>query len=606
MPLAINDTETLFGIQGRRGTDGDDAFIAGFGNGGGGGNGRPGGGAVISRSTTTLTGDAGDDSVRMTLIASGGSGGGGGRGGAGLPPISTASSQFGATFQNSFLNYGGNTDGGAGGRGGGAGVGSVLSSALVLDLLATPGGTDLVDISARATGGTGGGGGFGGGGGSGGPGNVQQTWQYGVPGNYYTITNEVTSARGGESGNSGTSVAAARGVVLFEQLTVLGETLTMRLEGTANGGSGMGGQSPLQHATGGSVADALAGRTGAAGGAAVARVTELGVTATQALDLDVTLASFGGFGGGGGIGANAVAASQVVTILTNDVGTVNNNVLYGRAGNGGNGGDGGAATTAFTLATIVGSAHADRVEIDLRAQGGQGGSGGLGGLGAASSIVVTGTPGEVLETTSVHGTPNGSAGIAGLTGSGVVRMSGNTISLGEGDDSLDIMLAITASRTATFVVQRNTLDGGLGTDSLTFGDGFSEGQPDVLFNVALGTWRVNGAGGNTMTGFERFTGGAGDDRFIDGDGDQTYSGRGGEDRFEFLGGRPGNDTVLLFDNAQDLIVLQGYGPTMDEFAEVIAAATQVAGGVRIQTSLTSSLLVTGVRIGDLGSDDFLF
>ncbi len=90
MPLAINDTETLFGTQGRRGTDGDDAFIAGAGNGVGGTNGRPGAAAAIERGATTLIGDAGDDSVVMTLTAQGGSGGG-------ARPSRTASSTTAAT-----------------------------------------------------------------------------------------------------------------------------------------------------------------------------------------------------------------------------------------------------------------------------------------------------------------------------------------------------------------------------------------------------------------------------------------------------------------------------------------------------------------------------
>ncbi len=607
MPLAINDTETLFGTQGRRGTDGDDAFIAGAGNGVGGTNGRSGAAAVIERGATTLIGDAGDDSVVMTLTAQGGSGGGGGRGGVGLHATSSASSQFGATFQNSFLNYGGNSDGGAGGRGGGAGIGSVVVGALVLDLLATPGGNDLVVIDARATGGAGGMGGLGGAGGWGGVGSVSEFRQYGVPGNYYTITYEVSSARGGEAGNAGTSVASGRSLVAFDQMTISGETLTLRLDGTALGSGGVGGQSPLNHASGGAVANALHGADGAAGGAAVARMTELQVTATGALDLDIALASFGGFGGNGGVGASAVGAGFSTTITANDIGTVNTTTVYSLAGNGGDGGMGGAAATSLILATILGSTLADQVRIDLRAQGGEGGTGGFGGAGAASSVVVTGTPGELLTTTAVQGTPDGSRGGSGAGGAGQVRMIGNTIALGESDDSLDIMLAITGSGPATFNVRRNVLDGGAGTDTLTFGDWFTEGQPDLLIDVAVGTWRVNGlVAGNTVSGFERFTGGAGNDRFIDATGDQTYSGRSGEDRYEFFATRPGNDTVLLFDNAQDLIVLSGYGPTMDEFAEVLAAATQVAGGVRIQTSAASSLLLTGIRIADLQADDFLF
>lgn len=604
MPLNIIDQQTLFGTPGRRGINGDSAPPEPQ-HGEGGSNGRPGQAAEISRTGLTLLGDAGDDLLQITLAAEGGFGGGGGSGGWGSFATNTVRDESGPTWSSTFNAYGGNGNGGNGGRGAGGSAGDAILSQLVFDLLGVRGGSDVVALTLQGVGGAGGSGGQGGfGRPSSGVGTSVD--QIGVPGNYYTFYSETTAAPGGLSGLSGDGGRGARGLVAFDDVTVSGETLSLSLRGLAAGGDGAAGGSSFSHAAGGTVADGRSGGDGAAAGAAQARVANLIVTATGGLDLDVTIAAAGGWGGPGGWGSDPVAREISNTILTNGNGSSYLTHDYARAGNGGDGGAGGAAVAAFTGAAITGSAQADWVRIDLRATGGEGGTGGRGGRGVDDSIVVTGDPGLVLYTTTVNGTPAGSDGTAGLAGASTVRLTDNVIALGDGDDLLDLLLLADGSGARTITVARNLLDGGQGIDTLSIGNFFSEGQPDVTFNVFAGTFRVGAAGGNAMAGFEEFVGGRGDDHFIDGAGNQGYRGSFGADRFEFVRGRDGNDTVWDFDRFEDTIVLRGFGAPLNDFADVLAAATQTQAGVRIQTSPTSSVLLAGVQRAELEANDFLF
>lgn len=604
VPLTINDNETLFGTRGRSGTTGDSAPPA-LQHGEGGSNGRPGQAAEVSRTGQGFAGDAGDDFVFITLAAEGGSGGVGGNGGWGNFASNSVRSESGPTWDSTFNSYGGNGNGGNGGRGAGGAAGGAILSQLVFDMLGVPGGSDVVALTLQGVGGSGGGGGQGGfGRPSSGVGTTVE--QIGVPGNYYTVYTETTGAPGGISGLSGDGGRSARGLVAFDELTFSGGTLSLSLRGLAAGGDGAPGGSSFSHAAGGTVADGHHGGDGSAAGAAQARVANLIVTATGELDIDVTIAAAGGRGGPGGWGSDPVARESFNSILTNGVGTSALNHEYARAGNGGDGGAGGAAVAAFTGAAITGTAQADWVRIDLRATGGEGGTGGRGGRGVDDSIVVTGDPGRVLYTTTVNGTSAGDDGTDGIAGASTVRLTDNIIGLGDGDDQLSLLLLADGSGARTITVARNLLDGGQGIDTLSIGNFFSEGQPDVTFNVFAGTFRVGAVGSNAMAGFEEFVGGRGDDHFIDGAGNQGYRGSFGADRFEFVRGRDGNDTVWGFDRFEDTVVLRGFGAPLNDFADVLAAATQTQAGVRIQTSPTSTVLLAGVQRAELEANDFLF
>lgn len=602
MPLGINDSETLFGTVGARGTDGSTGTSL-VPNGEAGGSGRPGQVAALTRTGQSFTGDAGDDLVQIDLAAEGGSGGGGGRGGSGAFAQSDTVFLFGPTSEFTSTTYFGSGDGGRGGRGGNGGAAEAILSTLLLDLAGVPGGLDRVLLVAQATGGSGNIGGAGGAGGSSGS-NSAFVQQFGAAPDLYTRTTETTGSPGGETGNAGANGRGARGLAAFDNLTVTGEILTLQLGGLAGGGGGPTGTLPFANGAGAPVADGRPGADGGSGGAALARVTDLDVSATVALELSVVLSAVGGFGGAGGTGARAVAASTSTGITLNGIGGETTTDRYAQAGRGGDGGAGGAATTVFTGSTIAGSAGDDAVRIDLRAMGGLGGIGGGGGTGATSSTVTAGSPDYTI-TRIVIGTPDGQGGSDGALGDARITLTDNGIALGDGDDSLGLLLAITLADTRTFTVARNAFDGGPGTDTFSLGNAFTDGQPDLLFNVHTGTWRVGARGFNTMTGFEQFNGGAGHDRFIDGVGNQTYDGRSGADRFDFVAGRAGNDVVRGLE-PEDVVALRGFGPALNSFAEVLNAATQRFDGVLIQTSATSSVLLAGVQIASLVADDFVF
>jgi hypothetical protein len=67
-----------------------------------------------------------------------------------------------------------------------------------------------------------------------------------------------------------------------------------------------------------------------------------------------------------------------------------------------------------------------------------------------------------------------------------------------------------------------------------------------------------------------------------------------------------NVPLNLCGTAADVIRLAGFGPTLDSFADVLAATTATAQGALIQTSATSSVLLVGLTVASLQADDFPF
>lgn len=613
MPLSINDVDAVFGRTGTIGSPGaagvPEAVIDGR-DGTSGGNGRS---AVISRSTQSFFGDAGQDVVTFSFSVEGGTGGGGGWGGDGARGVTVSVTEFGPTFFFDRTAYGPNGDGGAGGRGGAGGLGSVLFESLQFDLASQPGGNDEISFFGSATGGSAGSAGLGGRGFAGGGYNLI-TNQYGTPGNFYTETLETTGHIGGISGRSAEVRGGAQGRVIFEDLTLLGDRLFLRIEAAAEGGRGGDGAMERTNGSGVTAVEAWNGRDGAAGALGQARVNDLTVTATGVLDMTLRLDAEGGFGGRGGDGGNAASGfsgSSSRTFPTGlfggpSTGSGAQNTTYAEAGDGGNGGAGGTALAMVTNARITGSANGDFVTIDLRATGGNGGGAGLGGAGAADSIVVRGTPGEFVETITVRGTPDGNDGRAGTAGASLVRLIDSRIELGDGTDQLNLFFVADGAGSQSTIVARNHFDDGLGNDTIVVGDFFTDGQPSVFFNVRSGRVSFDGVGGNTLSGFETFWGGSGDDRFLDGVGNQVYRGRGGVDRFEFLARQDGADRIEDFFTGEDVIALRGFGAPLNSFADVLAVATQQRTGVLIQTSATSSVFLSGVQLVDLQATDFLF
>ncbi len=601
MPLAITEFRFFTGVQGRAGSPGADSPLGGM-PGEGGSNGWAGQAAVLTRSAQTLTGDAGNDSVVINYSATGGRGGAGGAGGDGRAATLVTTFQSTPNSNSTFNNFGANTDGGFGGRGGAGGRGEVVLSSLVFDLASVPGGADVLSFFGTAVGGVGERGGLGGGGGASG-GTAFSQHQFGVPGNYFTEYSTTASTATGQSGGGGISGAGGRGLVAFDALSVSAGALTMRIDGLAVGGEAADGVNATSHPQGAQPANALTGGAGRPGGLAEARVDDLTLTASVLLDLQVTLEARGGQGGDGGIGAVASASTSTNLNLTNGVGTFTAVTTYAAAGNGGNGGNGGLALASFTDAVIAGTGSADLVDINLRAVGGVGGRGGGGQLGFADRIVVDGNPATVVNTYRTYGTPDGSDGVAGVNGRSTVTLTGNVITLGGGNDRLELILSGSGTGARVFEVENNRFDGGADTDTLSFGDAFSLGQPNVVFNVAGSLLRV-GAGISTMTGFERLEGGAGNDRFIDARGDQTYVGRTGIDRYDFVVGRAGHDRIEQW-NPEDVVAFWNFA-NLRSLGDLVAASTQRADGVLVQTSATSSVLIEGAVLANLQANDFIF
>ena len=129
---------------------------------------------------------------------------------------------------------------------------------------------------------------------------------------------------------------------------------------------------------------------------------------------------------------------------------------------------------------------------------------------------------------------------------------------------------------------------GLGTEA---GDIIIAAQGNDTLVGNAGNDRLNGASGNDMiaggTGDDVLIGGSGDDRFVfaDGDGDDVVD--------DFTAGAGSDDVLDVTD----------FG--FDDFAAVLAAATEANGDTTIALDADDSVTLIGVHVADLHQDDFL-
>jgi hypothetical protein len=476
MPLSINDVDTLFGSTGRSGGFGTTDAV---GHGGAGRTGLPGGPAILSRRSQSFLGDAGQDIVTYSFTSEGGTGGAGGGGSDADGANSVSySSQFGPNYEDHFTNHAPGRSGGNPGRGGMGGTGVVLFDALQFDLASVPGGQDQLSFFAHAHGGGTASPGLPGRGTTGGSNSIITT-QFGTAGQLYTRTDQTTGGPGGLSGQPTIASAGPVGRVAFDDLTVLGGDLVLRLQASAEGGMGGYAGFARPHASGATAAHAWNGATGGTAGLGHARIADLTVSATDQLDLSLRLAAQGGQGGSGGNGGDAASGfvgnsfrSYPLGYGGPSSGSATNTTSYAEAGQGGNGGTGGRAIASVTNAQITGSANADIVTIDLNATGGFGGSPGLGGTGAADSLRVLNPAGPFTETYIVRGTPDGSEGRPGRAGDSIVRLLDSRIELGDSTDRLNLHFTADGLGRREIVVARNHFDGGAGTDTIAVGTPF--------------------------------------------------------------------------------------------------------------------------------------
>lgn len=602
MPLAINLSQTQSGTAGAGGVAGANGTNASR-PGGNGTAGGPGLGKLVNVTGQTWIGDAGGDQIRYDYTANGGRGGSGGNGGSGAAAQPTVVNSSGPGFQLTSVTYDTPGDGGAAGFGGAGGRGNVVFSNLDADLAGGAASQNSLWLTARANGGSGGGGSFSG---AGGASSYTADWQ--------TITispafNSTYSQQGTAGGFAPDGSAGGRGgnaLAAFRTIDVTGENMLVNLFGFAVAGAGGNAGTGSRGGSGSAGAAGGDGGRGGDGGTALAEVTGLTVAATSlattlGLNLTIQLAATGGAGGQGAQGGASGLGTLSDIDSINGVSSALETRTYAGAGNGGNGGNGGAATARVADSSILGSDVADQVALRLTATGGLGGAGGTGAAGVASETLGAGTS----SVTVIVGIPPGTPGAQGTTGRALIEVLNTTISLGGGNDTLTLDLQTTTpGGRVTF--SGNLLAGGLGQDRLVLGDG-SVGEPAATLDLALGTLRLGAAPAiaNQVTGFEIFVGTRGADRFIDGVGDQDYTGGLGADRFTFSAARPGQDVIRGM-AAEDRLILKGYGPTLDSFAEVQNATQDTAQGARIDLGGGSSLLLAGFAKASLTADMLLF
>ena len=160
---------------------------------------------------------------------------------------------------------------------------------------------------------------------------------------------------------------------------------------------------------------------------------------------------------------------------------------------------------------------------------------------------------------------------------------------------------------------RDSIYGGRGFDVISGGDGNDllrgHGGHDQLQGDTGADKLLSGRGNDLLTGGggnDTLNGSAGSDTLIGGSGDDTLKGGKWADSFVFADDH-GHDKILDFNvvNTQERINLTDL-TTLNSFADVANAATQVNGNVLINTGADSSILLRKVSLSDLGADDFLF
>jgi len=141
------------------------------------------------------------------------------------------------------------------------------------------------------------------------------------------------------------------------------------------------------------------------------------------------------------------------------------------------------------------------------------------------------------------------------------------------------------------------LRGGAGNDRLEGGDLSDNLGGDTGDDILIG-----GAGA------DRIFGGGGHDTLTGGFGDDRLSGQLGADVFIFKPGH-GHDVITDFKkgDAGDMLDLRAFGSGFSKAEDILTTASADPLGVRLTTqSGESSILLTGISLETLTSDDFLF
>lgn len=193
--------------------------------------------------------------------------------------------------------------------------------------------------------------------------------------------------------------------------------------------------------------------------------------------------------------------------------------------------------------------------------------------------------------------------------------------LGAGDSTTDTFSYVmkdaagvtsTASVTVTIggVANAPTQTGGTGGDTLngTAGDEVLDGLAgnDVLIGAGGADTLKGGAGNDSLNGgagIDSLNGADGNDTIVGGAGNDILAAGRGADVFVFNAGF-GKDTLIDFKPGEDDIRLVGAG--FNNFAEVMANATQVGANILITNAAGDSLQLNNLQLASLQSGDFLF
>ncbi|ONG52587.1 hypothetical protein BKE38_14320, partial [Pseudoroseomonas deserti] len=201
----------------------------------------------------------------------------------------------------------------------------------------------------------------------------------------------------------------------------------------------------------------------------------------------------------------------------------------------------------------------------------------LGGMG--NDTYVVDHPADIVEEISFAGFDTVRAGISYRLTASVeyLTLTGSAAIDGTGNDG------------------SNVLNGNWGDNVLRGGGG-----ADTLRGMA-GDDRLRGGEGNDL-----LSGGSGSDELRGGEGHDLVYGGLGADRFVVAAGE-GDDRFADFRPSQgDLLVLEGFGPDLDSWDEVLAHLTRQGSTLVLDTGQGSTVTFLGLPLGALGPDHVIF
>jgi Ca2+-binding RTX toxin-like protein len=227
------------------------------------------------------------------------------------------------------------------------------------------------------------------------------------------------------------------------------------------------------------------------------------------------------------------------------------------------------------------------------------------GFGVVTDL---GTDSDQLVSAITEGLLKATADVAlEITGDEYGYVSGITPSVyedaGPGTYTFDITLEIPADATDYSSDSMTLMIAGYGEVNLDIEIARVDITGDTTDDTLSGDGGPNGLFG--LEGSDTLIGNGGDDLIDGGSGNDYLVGGLGDDVFVFADG-DGNDIIADFvagAESDDLIDLRKLS-TINSFAEVVAAATEVDGDTVITTGDTDSITLEGVRIADLEESDF--